>query len=223
MKVNYSLNNEFNPNHSFGNANDLSNCKDRVEKYFVFKQNNVPQLTALKNMLNDSIPDGLFVLVYTWGNLDHGLWPSGLDTALMNLGASAQITNTNTDTLPYIFFVLKGLPATALERYGTSPFDVIQIDTNVFSCTYIGVKESKLLSSKVSIYPNPATNKFTVSGIGNYPAEISLFDITGRVVKSEKVRSEKEEISVSHLPTGIYLYQIKTPEGKTHRGKLVKH
>ena len=91
------------------------------------------------------------------------------------------------------------------------------------------LSEAKDHKGSVIVYPNPATHQFTVSGlpagqagITNYPAEISLFDITGRIVLSQTIR-QHEPVDVSHLPNGIYLYQIKTPHINYVRGKLVKH
>ncbi len=71
-----------------------------------------------------------------------------------------------------------------------------------------------------SIYPNPATNYFTVD-LGNSMETVSieLFDVQGRLVLSTKVAS-KDEVSVAQLDKGIYLYKL-IGEQKTYSGSMV--
>lgn len=76
------------------------------------------------------------------------------------------------------------------------------------------IHEVETNGNEITLYPNPAINQFTVSGL-RYPTEISLFDITGRRVLSQIIR-QGESVAVSHLPKGLYLWQV----GKA-RGKIV--
>ena len=40
-----------NPDNDFGNANDNGACRARVERYFIFRQNNADQMAAFQNWL----------------------------------------------------------------------------------------------------------------------------------------------------------------------------
>jgi hypothetical protein len=86
----------------------------------------------------------------------------------------------------------------------------------------LGFEEIRSNESDVEfkIYPNPATNQFNISGIVEYPAEISLYDLTGSQVLS-RIIYNNEPVQVNNFPPGLYLYQVKTPDVLV-RGKLVK-
>lgn len=76
------------------------------------------------------------------------------------------------------------------------------------TCTDVGIKENELLKH-VLIYPNPATE---IIYVYNLPADagvtITLSNVAGQEVKSEKLGSHK--INVSTLNNGIYFLKIET-------------
>ena len=110
-----------NPNHYFGNANDGSSCRNRVEYYFIFRQHDPAQMQALQNMINDSVPDGHYVLIYTTMQADYGVWPPGMFNFFANLG-SQQIVPGLPDK-SFIFFTRKGDPNFVHEVLATQPDD----------------------------------------------------------------------------------------------------
>jgi len=57
----------------------------------------------------------------------------------------------------------------------------------------------------INVYPNPASDKITVSGCNN--ADFVLLDISGKIIVSVKVK-EAESIDLSGLAKGMYLYRI---------------
>lgn len=57
--------------------------------------------------------------------------------------------------------------------------------------------------NKIDLYPNPATNYVFINGMNG--AEISIMDISGRVVKNTTIHSDNERIDVSDLQNGIYM------------------
>ncbi len=67
----------------------------------------------------------------------------------------------------------------------------------------------EILSSHVSLYPNPANDQIFVSGYDS-EASIRIIDITGKEVKSERLN--REGIEVSELNEGIYLMEISNRE-----------
>jgi hypothetical protein len=79
-----------------------------------------------------------------------------------------------------------------------------------------GVQKS--LKEKVSIsepYPNPAQNtvSFLLKNNDNTKVEISVYNFTGKLVKSSPVSgSDKIEIDVSDLPKGLYIFLFQTDE-----------
>jgi hypothetical protein len=61
--------------------------------------------------------------------------------------------------------------------------------------------------NKIQIYPNPANGELFISSapIGS---EISISDMSGRVLLTEKINSNNHKIDVSNLKSGIYLAKI---------------
>ncbi len=103
--------------HAFGNVNTFDpitnqgTCRNRAEKYFIFKpvdfqqQPNLQQQQALEDMLRDSIPCGNYILIYTVYGGKYSQWTPSLMQEILNLGAdSVQYLQ---DYQPYIFFTKK--------------------------------------------------------------------------------------------------------------------
>ncbi len=72
----------------------------------------------------------------------------------------------------------------------------------------------------VSIYPNPVTNTFRLSGLENM-AKLTLLDITGKILLAKDDVTANESISVSTLPQGMYILKIVTASSTVEK-KLVK-
>lgn len=99
--------------------------------------------------------------------------------------------------------------------YGVSIYGLIYKTTNGGGPLIgLGLKEREE-QEEITLYPNPTTSQFTVSCV-TCPAAITLFDVTGRQMLSQNI-PQGGAITVSHLPKGIYLWQI----GEA-RGKLLK-
>ncbi len=91
---------------------------------------NYESLENFENMLND-IPDGHYVLSYSWGNAYFRQWPESLYQTFESLG-SVNIRNLQNGN-PYIFFAKKGIPSSAQELYGNSSTDTIIFQTDLFT------------------------------------------------------------------------------------------
>ena len=75
---------------------------------------------------------------------------------------------------------------------------------------------------EISIYPNPATTVLNLSSTEMMDFSISITDITGRVISTERVLDSSHVIDISNLTSGIYLLHLETPEGATKSMKFVK-
>jgi hypothetical protein len=81
--------------------------------------------------------------------------------------------------------------------------------------------ENRAVSDDIVIYPNPAQDHITISGLSDN-ADILLTDISGRIIyrcKSDGVR--EMQIPVSHLAEGMYFVRISTTTA-TKTMKLIK-
>lgn len=93
-----------------------------TSSFFRFENGNAAQMNALANMLNDSVPNGYYVIMWSW--YWHFLWshaplPAAVNNALTNLGAT-QLANIQDDKLPFVVFAKKGFPAQTVETIGDS-------------------------------------------------------------------------------------------------------
>ncbi|HPE99482.1 MAG TPA: T9SS type A sorting domain-containing protein, partial [Bacteroidales bacterium] len=79
----------------------------------------------------------------------------------------------------------------------------------VENCTSI----SEYSSNEMVVYPNPASDVITIS-FGKVDAsqvEITLFDLSGRLVSNEvlNLNGSSVEVSVNQLPAGVYTLKVK--------------
>jgi hypothetical protein len=89
-------------------------------------------------------------------------------------------------------------------------------------CTAItGLLNAQAANDRVDVFPNPFTNRFTVSTNTNEESEIILFDVTSReLLRRSFVNSAT--INTEQLSRGIYFYEIKDKDGVVARGKVIK-
>jgi hypothetical protein len=108
--------------------------------------------------------------------------------------------------------------------------DEIRIKTDPLSVTFIliepGTKELAInnevtsvekqsFESTVSIYPNPASDSFTVTNIPPRTASVEIQDISGRVVYAEReTYFDTDKIFSPDLIPGVYFLTL---EGRAHR------
>lgn len=74
------------------------------------------------------------------------------------------------------------------------------------------------VNSKIQIYPNPTSGLIYISGI-YYPAEIKLYSIQGKLLKT--VHQVKSSIDISDLPSGLYILNL-TSGDQVLRERIVK-
>lgn len=119
-----------NIDHSFGNVNDGPNCNTRVEYYFIFRPGVQSSASAMLDMLENQVPDGHYVLIYSWLYMNRsGTQEPGLFPYIESMGGDS-ITQIP-DSVPYIFFVKKGEPSSALEVWGETINDQINLSVSV--------------------------------------------------------------------------------------------
>src|SRR5690625_576598 len=75
--------------------------------------------------------------------------------------------------------------------------------------------------SNLTVFPNPVKDFLHIEDLSE-PMEIEIYDLSGKVLSSQKINEGTKQVNVSQLSDGIYLYQL-SQEGKQVKiGKLVK-
>lgn len=70
-------------------------------------------------------------------------------------------------------------------------------------------------SDNISIFPNPSTGEiFINTGSYNINAmDLKVYNVIGQILLSKKINLPSIKVDLSNSPDGIYLFEIKTPEG----------
>ena len=94
------------------------------------------------------------------------------------------------------------------------------IATNATSLS--AINELKDISNAISIYPNPAAGKFDLFIGENLTPETKyyIYNMVGLVVKSDKIVSGKQLITLDNLSNGVYMLVVKS-EAMTGSQRLI--
>ncbi len=133
------------PQNDFGNGNNLdepnlNNCNyaspgqshpAHTTQYFNFMTPSAEQMDSMASMLNNKIPNGHYLLIYTVQRpayqSDANIQNSGIKAALNNLGSFA--LDTLPDGYPWIFFTKVGDPSTTIELAGSKMDTTLVLNT----------------------------------------------------------------------------------------------
>ena len=97
---------------------------------------------------------------------------------------------------------------------------VIYPDTTTI-CLFTGINELTSQLENINIYPNPITDKLTITTTNNTPSEIILYDIVSRKLLQQKFTSSVT-LNTAQLTKGIYIYEVRGKENVVKKGKVVK-
>ena len=59
----------------------------------------------------------------------------------------------------------------------------------------------------ITLAPNPFSD-YTVLTFTNNPTHYKVFDVSGRLVRTEKITDNRMQFSRGHLPSGIYYLEV---------------
>ena len=131
-----------------------------------------------------------------------------------NTGASTQSINT-----PLGWSGQVSYNVTVTNGNGCTFRDTIKVTFTV--CTSVDEKEK---DNSISIYPNPAKDKFEISGLPtNKKNEIKIFDAIGQKVFSTVTTNGSLKIKTESFKTGIYFLQVKTNSSVQTTKLCIKH
>ncbi|HET6245034.1 MAG: T9SS type A sorting domain-containing protein [Bacteroidetes bacterium] len=143
----------------------------------------------------------------------------------INLGYSSSIdylSNTVLHDDAFSPVAIKELPGQANPTWYNSGFGTEMAPglTIEFGPSTVGIKENKISTFEQMPYPNPTNNYISIPLKGDYAGmvELLVIDITGKIVKSERINISNSTIlnvNTSDINSGTYFFQVKSENKKT--------
>lgn len=93
----------------------------------------------------------------------------------------------------------------------------LAVKVSCTNCEIVNVPEIE--KANPTVYPNPATNNFTVNLGNDEKANIQLFNIVGQQVYSETITGSAQ-VNVANLHSGVYMLKV-NQNGKVYTTKVV--
>ncbi len=88
----------------------------------------------------------------------------------------------------------------------------------------ISVHEFDQSDFTLTVSPNPGLGNFNFQSQEALEAgNITIYDALGKIVSRQVVSGNDFNINLSEFPTGVYLYQLQTDEGRVKSGRLLKN
>ncbi|MFY0599422.1 MAG: Ig-like domain-containing protein [Cyclobacteriaceae bacterium] len=75
--------------------------------------------------------------------------------------------------------------------------------------------------NKLSVYPNPATNKIKIKGLDE-SSEAKIYDVSGSLMFSQKIRPLSSKINIERLSRGVYIIHIVGSDSLVQKLRIIK-
>lgn len=143
---------------------------------------------------------------------------SGWETLEFNFANQATGTAALDFAINYkklsIFFNFGVTGATAGEK--TYYFDDVKFGSIVTS-----IRNTELFNEQIKVYPNPVTDKLQINYKAGTSLIISLYDYSGKLLKSIISNSSSAEIDMKKYPSGTYIVRVEDKSKKLIGSKVI--
>ena len=85
----------------------------------------------------------------------------------------------------------------------------------------VGIVENNAFASQINIYPNPAVNTVRISSSAKDQIELSLYSVTGTLLRDNVEFTGYCSLDISDLPGGIYFLNFTDENGNNKIEKLI--
>lgn len=140
-------------------------------------------------------------------------------TSAGNVGTTASFGGTSTVITPNVADIVWNNTYQYWEvSFQTAGFGGYFVKTN----GTLGTSEATKANSGVNITPNPAKDFVNVALGGYSKGTVTIFDASGKLIRTENVDKNSNRINVSSLVKGVYMFNIKLNDNTTMTKKVVK-
>jgi hypothetical protein len=132
--------------HAVGNANPPNTCRNRAERYFIYRQNDAVQMAAFQNLVTNIVPDGYYILVYSPMTTLYNQWDAlapSMYSTFQGLGSDS--ITTGRPNLPFAFFCKKGDPNSVVELFAQMFGEDVHLEADLVGSDYIGQESSTMI------------------------------------------------------------------------------
>lgn len=112
------------------------------------------------------------------------------------------------DGRKYIFNGVEMSPRVATQRVAFAPEYPTNIDLPIYSGTYIAVEEPGAKGPEIVVYPNPTVAEVNVVIEEKSNYELTIFDVSGKVVKNPTLFKNRTTVNIEDLDAGTYFIQV---------------
>ena len=163
--------------------------------------------------LNDTLPTSF--TLYTWKSCDDDYFIT-IDNPLRcyNKSHGGYVLSFTNGDVDYYY---PGFALGSDAESSSSHFPRMAVKFSCDNCEIVNVPE--LEKTNPTVYPNPATNNFTVNLGNDEKANIQLFNIVGQQVYSETITGSAQ-VNVANLHSGVYMLKV-NQNGKVYTTKVV--
>lgn len=170
------------------------------------------------HVFQENYPTGYFDM-NNWGGYNNPIYTfvAHLQNATSFFWDFGDESPTNTDNPAHHTYIDKGTYTAKLYLFnecGTERILTKKADIKV------GIDDISL-SDGISIYPNPTKDEITISINNQIIKEISVVDITGKILFSKQVNGSNIQFNIGNLTSGIYTLHIKTNHSN-YTKKIIK-
>jgi hypothetical protein len=190
-----------NVGNNFGNLNENGACRSRTEGYFIFNQTDAQSLKNFQNMVENVVPTGHYLIVYSMKTTDYGQWNALLPSlyqTFKNLGSDSIFPNRQNRS--FIFYCRKGDKTSVIERVAQYNAEYLNLKTNMRSFDYRGQESTQILgpaNTWSSIYWK---QKGIENGNDTTYLKIDGYDKNVDLIKSVSLKfTENDSIKISSI------------------------
>ncbi|QOD60284.1 T9SS type A sorting domain-containing protein [Polaribacter haliotis] len=147
--------------------------------------------------------------------------------ATSSSGLEILYTSSNTDVAivsgNLVFIVGNGMATITASQPGNNNFNPAENKSQELNITTLGAKSEIFNTKSVLLYPNPVNSNLKLKLNTKQPQVISIFDTTGKIIKTINGYQSEKNIDVSNFTAGSYFIKIKDTEGRISVKSFIKN
>jgi hypothetical protein len=192
----------------------------------------IPFNTDIKGLINTTTDNDYYKFVITTGGtatLTLTTLPADFDVRLYSSNGTTQLAisqngSTTSETISRTYtagtYYARVYGYNGANSTTTCYTLKVQLGTAARETDVVPVNRSKQL---FTVYPNPVTDKLNINLTGyEGVSSVSLIDVNGRTVVSQRTAQINSTMDISKLAKGIYLVRVITAGGEVLNAKVVK-